>query len=80
MATISPQSLGLAAITIYQPDCQLPNDWFGETMPRKFGKHTGIEQRGVSFEDELSMGLEAVARMQRETGCSLADCRGLVFV
>ncbi|MDA0969609.1 MAG: hypothetical protein O3A60_04135 [Planctomycetota bacterium] len=80
MATTSPQSLGLAAITIYQPDCQLPNDWFGETMPRKFGKHTGIEQRGVSFEDELSMGLEAVARMQRETGCSLADCRGLVFV
>jgi len=80
MATLSAQSLGIAAISIYQPDCHLPNDWFGASMPRKFGKHTGIEERGVSFEDELSMGVEAVARLQRETGCNLADCRGLVFV
>jgi 3-oxoacyl-[acyl-carrier-protein] synthase III len=80
MATIADQSLGIAAITIYEPDCQLSNDWFGETMPRKFGKHTGIEERGVSFEDELTMGFEAVVGLQRETGCNLADCRGLVFV
>lgn len=80
MATISSQPLGIAAITIHQPDCQLPNDWFGEAMPRKFGKHTGIEVRRVSFDDELSMGLEAVNRLQRETGCDLTACRGLVFV
>lgn len=80
MATISSQPLGIAAITIHQPECQLANDWFGESMPRKFGKHTGIEERRVSFEDELTMGIEAVTRLQRETGCDLADCRGLVFV
>ncbi|MBL6712376.1 MAG: hypothetical protein ISQ07_03200 [Pirellulales bacterium] len=80
MATMSSQPLGLAAISIVQPACQLPNDWFGAAMPRKFGKHTGIEERRVSFDDELSMGIDAVTRLQREAGCDLSDCRGLVFV
>lgn len=80
MATISSQPLGISAISICEPTCQLSNDWFGDAMPRKFGKHTGIEKRRVSFDDELSMGVEAVTRLQQETGCDLADCRGLVFV
>ena len=49
-------------------------------MPRKFTHHTGIEARGISVDDELTMGLHAVRRLQRETGCNLADCRGIVFV
>lgn len=72
--------LGISAIAVHQPTWQLENDWFGDTMPRKFSHHTGIEARGISLEDEVTMGLHAVRKLQRETGCNLADCRGLVFV
>lgn len=78
MVTRTP--LGIAAIAIHQPPWELANDWFGDTMPRKFAHHTGIEARGISLEDEATMGLRAVRALQRETGCHLADCRGLVFV
>ena len=78
MVTRTP--LGISAIAIHQPPWALANDWFGDTMPRKFAHHTGIEARGISLEDEATMGLRAVRRLQRETGCNLADCRGLVFV
>lgn len=76
---ISPP-LGISAIAVHQPPWELGNDWFGDTMPRKFAHHTGIEARGISLEDEATMGLRAIRRLQRETGCNLADCRGLVFV
>ena len=72
--------LGIAAIAIHQPAWELENGWFGGTMPRKFAGHTGIEARGVSAADEVTMALEAVRRLQRETGCDLAGCRGLAFV
>ena len=72
--------LGLAAIAVHQPAWELENAWFGESMPRKFAHHTGIEARGISLDDELTMGLHAVRRLRRETGCDLADCRGVVFV
>ena len=72
--------LGISAISVHQPAWELENDWFGETMPRKFAHHTGIEARGISLEDEVTMGQHAVRRLQRETGCDLADCRGIVFV
>jgi len=72
--------LGISAIAIHQPSWELENDWFGDTMPRKFSHHTGIEARGISLDDEVTMGLHAVRRLQRETGCNLADCRGIVFV
>jgi 3-oxoacyl-[acyl-carrier-protein] synthase III len=78
MLTRTP--LGISAIAIHQPPWELANEWFGDTMPRKFAHHTGIEARGISLEDEATMGLRAVRRLQRETGCNLADCRGLVFV
>jgi len=72
--------LGISAIALHQPPWELENDWFGDTMPRKFSHHTGIEARGISLDDEVTMGLHAVRKLQRETGCNLADCRGLVFV
>lgn len=80
MASRRPATLGIAAIAIHQPECRLPNEWFGEAMPRKFGKHTGIQARGVSFDDEVSMAVESIAQLQRQTGCRLDDCRGLIFV
>ena len=70
--------LGIAAIGLHQPPWELENSWFGESMPRKFTHHTGIEARGISLDDEMTMGLHAVRQLQRETGCNLADCRGLV--
>jgi 3-oxoacyl-[acyl-carrier-protein] synthase-3 len=72
--------IGIAAIAVHQPAWELDNSWFGAAMPRKFAHHTGIEARGISADDELTMSLHAVRRLQRDTGCSLADCRGLVFV
>lgn len=77
---ISPSTLGIAAIAIHEPPWTLANDWFAGTMPRKFAHHTGIEARSISVEDEIAMGIAAVRTLVRETGCRLADCRGLVFV
>ena len=72
--------LGITAIALHQPAWELENAWFGDSMPRKFAHHTGIEARGISLDDEVTMGLHAVHQLQRETGCNLADCRGIVFV
>ncbi len=72
--------LGISAIALHQPAWELGNDWFGAAMPRKFAHHTGIEARSISLDDEVTMGLHAVRELQRQTGCSLADCRGIVFV
>jgi len=72
--------LGIAAIAIHQPAWEVGNAWFGDAMPRKFAQHTGIEARGISLDDEVTMGLAAVRNLQRETGARLADCRGILFV
>ena len=80
MTHTAPAPLGISAIAIHQPPWELGNEWFGDTLSRKFSHHTGIEARGVSTDDELTMGLEAVRRLQRETACDLSRCRGLVFV
>jgi 3-oxoacyl-[acyl-carrier-protein] synthase III len=72
--------LGIAAIALHQPAWELENAWFGEAMPRKFAHHTGIEARAISLDDEVTMGLHAIRQLQRETGCNLADCRGIAFV
>lgn len=76
--TTSP--LGIAAIALHQPPWVLENAWFGDTIPRKFVHHTGIEARAISLDDEVSLGLQAVRQLQRESGCDLADCRGLILV
>jgi 3-oxoacyl-[acyl-carrier-protein] synthase III len=72
--------LGIAAISVHEPGWELGNDWFGEAMPRKFSRHTGIEARGISLEDEVTMGVQAVKKLQRETGFDLGSCRGMLFV
>ena len=78
---VRPQTrLGISAIALHRPAWELENDWFGAAMPRKFAHHTGIEARPISLEDELTMGLHAVRELQRQTGCGLASCRGIVFV
>ena len=71
--------LGVSAIAVHRPAWELTNDWFGPAMPRKFSRHTGIESRAISAEDEVAMGLRAVRRLQAETGCDLAHCRGIMF-
>ena len=75
----APQ-LGISAIAVHQPAWQLDNGWFGGAMPRKFAHHTGIEARGISLDDEITMGLHAVRRLKAATGCNLADCRGIALV
>ena len=72
--------LGISAIAIHRPPWQLENAWFGEAMPRKFAHHTGIESRAISSDDEVTMGLHAVRQLQRESGCDLGHCRGIMFV
>ncbi len=72
--------IGISAIGIYEPPWVLGNDWFGDTLPPKFLKHTGIESRRVSTEDEVAMAVGAVENLQRDSGLRLADCVGAVFV
>jgi 3-oxoacyl-[acyl-carrier-protein] synthase III len=72
--------LGISAIATYEPPWVLGNDWFGDTIPRKFVHHTGIESRPISLEDEVTMGVRVVRNLQREIGCDLNDCAALLFV
>jgi 3-oxoacyl-[acyl-carrier-protein] synthase-3 len=71
--------IGICSIATFEPSWVLGNDWFEGTIPRKFVHHTGIEARPVSLEDEVTMAVRAVKNLQRETGCVLADCAGVVF-
>ena len=71
--------IGISAIGIYEPPWVLGNDWFGDTLPPKFLKHTGIESRRVLTEDEVAMAVGAVENLQRDSGLRLADCVGAVF-
>ena len=66
--------MGISAIATYEPPWVLGNDWFGETIPRKFVHHTGIESRPISLEDEVTMGYRVVRNLQREVGSDLNDC------
>lgn len=72
--------LGISAIAVHEPEWTLDNGWFGPEMPRKFRHHTGIEARGISLDDELTMAVAAVRRLVSQTGCDLADCRGILLV
>src|SRR5262245_27882898 len=60
--------IGISAIATYEPPWVLTNEWFGDTIPRKFVHHTGIESRYISLEDEVTMGIRAVKNLQREVG------------
>jgi len=52
--------IGISAIATYEPPWVLANEWFGDTIPRKFVHHTGIESRCISLEDEITMAHRAV--------------------
>ncbi len=71
-------SLGISAVAHFQPAWMLNNAWF-ESMPRKFVKHTGIEQRPVSTEDEVALALHATGNLIDASGCNPDKCAGLVF-
>ncbi len=71
-------SIGISAISIFQPPWNLPNEWF-ETIPRKFVKHTGILSRPVSIEDEVTLSIHATEHLIRDTECDMRNCAGVVF-
>jgi 3-oxoacyl-[acyl-carrier-protein] synthase III len=73
-------SFGVSAIATFQPALSLSNDWFEGRLKRKFAKHTGIQSRSISFEDEVEMGLRAARALEQETGCDCRDCAAVVFV
>src|SRR5262245_23605298 len=74
------QPIGIAAIAAYQPAWVLGNDWFGDSLSRKFVKQTGIESRAISRVDEVNMAVNAVNDLQRQTYCDLRRCAAVVFV
>ena len=73
-----PASVGISAVSTFKPPWILPNQWF-EGMARKFVRHTGILQRPVSVEDEVSLAIHATENLIRKTGCNMEKCAGLVF-
>lgn len=73
------QTVGISAIATWQPPWMLGNDWFGDTIPRKFVHHTGIQSRPISEEDEVTMALRAAKNLQREVGCDWRNCATVVF-
>ncbi len=79
MTDAAAARIGISAIATWQPPWSLGNDWFGDTIPRKFVHHTGIESRTVSSEDEVTMAVRAVKNLQHEAGCDLGHCAGLIF-
>jgi len=72
--------VGISAIAVHEPAWSLANDWFGDTLPRKFSHHTGINSRFIADEDEVQLGTNAVRKLQADTGCDLSDCAALMFV
>lgn len=79
MTNAFSKNIGIAAIATYEPSWLLGNEWFAETLPRKFVHHTGIQSRRVSAHDEVKMAVKAVRNLQRDTNCDLRDCAAIVF-
>ena len=72
-------SFGISSISTFRPKQVIPNAWYESTLPRKFVRHTGIESRLVSFEDEVTMATRCVQNLAGEATFFLEDCAGLVF-
>jgi 3-oxoacyl-[acyl-carrier-protein] synthase III len=49
-------------------------------MAKKFVKHTGIESRRISRENEIQLAIRAIRNLQEKSGCDLTSCAGLVLV
>ncbi|MHB0960989.1 MAG: 3-oxoacyl-[acyl-carrier-protein] synthase III C-terminal domain-containing protein [Pirellulaceae bacterium] len=73
------KNIGISAIATYEPTWSLGNAWFEGFLPRKFEQHTGTQTRPVSWHDEVTMGLRAVANLRRDTRCDLRDCAAIIF-
>ena len=71
--------LGLAAIETYAPDWVLPNAWYDSLMAKKFVKHTGIQARCISLDDEVTMAVKASLQLRDNLGLDLTHCAGLVL-
>lgn len=80
MLTNALPRIGISALSVFEPSWSLENAWFDGRMPRKFAQHTGIEARFVAGEDEVTLGWQAVRKLQAETACDLNACAALVFV
>ncbi len=52
-------SVGISAIAAYEPPWVLENAWLGDSLPRKFVRHTGIRSRRISQEDEQESAIRA---------------------
>lgn len=79
MSNAFSKNIGISAIATYEPSWLLGNDWFAESLPRKFVHHTGIQSRLVSSLDEVEMAKKAVRNLQREAGCDLRECAAIIF-
>ena len=73
-------SFGIAKIALHQPEQVIANHWYGESLPKKFVNHTGIEERHISFSDEVTMAVECIEQMLTESAIKQDDCAGLIFV
>jgi 3-oxoacyl-[acyl-carrier-protein] synthase III len=73
------KAIGISAIATYRPPWVLGNDWFEDTLSRKFVQHTGILFRHISLEDEVTMGIRAVENLRERTACDLRNCGAVVF-
>jgi 3-oxoacyl-[acyl-carrier-protein] synthase III len=80
ISAVKATDIGIAAIGACAPPWVLQNDWFQETLARKFVQHTGIHSRHISLEDEVTMAVRAVEDLRSGSKLDLADCAGVVFV
>lgn len=77
---MQPTKIGISKIALHQPKQVLSNDWYGDALPKKFVNHTGIEERHISFDDEIAMAVHCVEGMRDQAAIDLSDCAGLIFV
>ena len=79
MPKAQAQRIGISAIAIYVPPWKVGNDWFGDSIPRKFVHQTGIVVRPISTIDEVGMAVRAAESLKRDTHCNWRDCAGVIF-
>ena len=72
--------VGIHEIHSYQPACVLPNAWYESLMARKFEKHTGIRERAVAYEDEVSLASRVLDSVSAASPQAIEKCAGLVLV
>ncbi len=73
-------AVGIAKIGLFHPDQVIGNEWYEDSLPKKFVNHTGIEARRISFSDEVTMAAQCVHQMVDDSNINLSDCAGLIFV